>query len=126
MAAVLRTSVMLVSPAGSEYVDRGLLRADVTAGQPLTDSSTGYGPTTKAATSFDAIALQDGKSGTTIDIMYQGEIRGVTNTDGSLITPGTAIYVDATTDGELGTTAPTGGIVQAKAKAKGLLYVSCI
>ncbi len=111
MAAVELTAFRPCTPVGYEFVARGVLLADVTAGQLVTEAATGWDLTAGGDEFATGITLMSGVIGETIDIgkVGEGDLIGAT------LTPGAALYPSATVDGGIDDTPTTGGLVQMRA-----------
>lgn len=109
MAAVTRVKARPCTPVGYEVVDKGVLTADVVAGDLLKNGASGWAKAAAGATEADGIALQDGYAGQAgFSVGIQGEMDGWSG-----MTPGTALYPSGSVAGGLDTTAA--GAIRVKA-----------
>jgi hypothetical protein len=92
-----------MTPVGYEYIVRAYLTADVTAGMPCVEGSTGWAKAATSDVQANGIALQDGVAGETIDMGLVGELE----LTGNNLVRGTSYYTDGSTAGGINDTART-------------------
>lgn len=104
MAAVTRVKARPCTPVGYEYVaPPGVAGEDLTAGDLVTLTATGWVKTTAGSVESQGIALKDYYNGQRgIDIGKIGEMDGFSG-----LTAGAGLYPSGTVAGGLDTTAPT-------------------
>jgi hypothetical protein len=111
MAAVTRVKARPCTPVGYEVVDKGKLVEDVSAGDLLTLSATGWRKAVAGTAEAHGIALQNGYTGQSgFSVGIQGEMDGFAG-----MTPGTALFPSATVAGGLDTTQPSGAVARVRA-----------
>lgn len=115
MAAIAFTSVNMNQPVGYEVIRRGLLVGTVTAGQLVTEGTTGYAATAAAATRCDGVALDGGIAGQVIDVLKFGEVefRGI-NVGGTAVARAVPLSISAAVAGGLDNASPGANVLQFK------------
>lgn len=98
MAAVTKVRVRPVTPPGYEVNDKGTLTEDVSVGDQLVKSSSGWSKCPTTTVDPHGIALMDGYAGGTAHVGIQGEMDGYSG-----LTEGSPLYPSGSTAGVLDT-----------------------
>lgn len=123
MAAITNSGrIRYITPVGYEVNVVGTATEALTAGTPVIQAAGGWSKAPALVTDFHGVAAQDYYAGETgCTFVKDGEFDGFT-----ALVPGEALHISATVAGGWDTTAPTDGIVRARAVSATRIRVLCV